>query len=1771
MKYPLLAFSLLLLVLNGAAQEILRPVQLKSGTLSKTRNLRNDLHLTDSLLKYRFRNKYYTLIQFTKLPDAAERQALAQEGILLYDYIPDNTFLAEVSDRVSPDQLKKNTIGGVYTLEARSKIAPALAKQLSQSTSPDPDKLIAVSFYGNIDKANAIAELKQTGARIEETKIQPAHVIFINADAATVQKIAALPFVAYVSSQQMKPVTLNYRNRGAHGINIISATAGRNLQGSNVTLGLGDDGNATAHLDLAARLINRNPAPSATHGTHTMGVMGGGGIINPKYKGMAPKATLVGQYFSDILVNAPYYVADYDMVLTNNSYHSAALGCAGQGDYDVLSSYVDAQLNSDLTLLHVFASGNDGGYTCSPYPASFATVKSGFQTGKNVLTVGAVDNGTYTIASFSSRGPVDDGRLKPEIVAGGFSIYSTIPTNSYVNAYGTSMSSPAVAGTLGLLYERYRQLNAGANPSAALIKAVACNGADDLGNAGPDFTFGFGNLNARNAVEALENHTYFNGNVANGGTQTFNITGVPAGTAQVKVMLYWNDPAAAPYASTTLVNNLNLTVTAPDLTVHSPLILDPSAVNVNNVAVEGTDNRNNIEQVVINNPPAGNFTVTVSGASVPQGPQDFVVAYQVIAPAVNLVYPYGEETWVPGEAEIIRWSASDNNTNTFTIEYSLDNGSNWTTISNSVAATARLYAWTVPNTPSNTALVRVSRNSTSYTGVSDYTFTILEQPAPTITSACAGYASLSWGAVTSATSYDIMMYKNGDMNVIASTTGTSYLLGGLNKDSTYWLSVRPVMGSTPGRRAIAQSIIPSGGSCASPTFDNDLSADLLVAPVTGRKYTSSQLGTIAPQVRIKNIGSTATSGTFNITYQVNGGSPITDNTTQTIAAGSTYTHTFGSAYDFSAPGTYTVKAWVDYGSDPSRTNDTLVTVVKHLQNDPISLSTPYTEGFESATAKAYSSATLGFDGLDRCDFYAGSSNGRARTFVNSGIARTGNRAITLDQQNNPSAINADSLITTFNLSNYSATDQLWLSFYYKNQGIDYSAGNNKVWIRGSETNAWVPVLTLPYNTADFGVYRAATPVNITETLANAVPAQTVSSSFQIKFGEHGYRSTNSVIIDGNLDDGYTFDDVTITLTTDDATIVQLINPSTSNVCALSNAQPVTIQVKNYSASALTNVPVSYQVDNGTVVTDTIPSMTAGQVLNYTFAQTANLSAYKQYSITTWVSYATDSYRTNDTLTTSFRTSPLITTYPYLESFESNDGNWYTAGLNSSWQWGTPAATIINKAANGTKAWVTNLTGNYNNNELSYLYSPCFNLSGLTQPVLSFSHIFRTEDNCNCDFHWVEYSTDGTSWTKLGSSGSGTNWYDNSLYQAWKISDTRWHVSSFDLPASIIGNTTVRFRIVMYADPGVTYEGLGIDDINVFDKAIIYSGADITSGLTQPVSGNNWIHFNSGGNRVVSINANGQNLGSTDVKVYINTGSVRNDGSQYYLDRNIVIQPTNAPTTPVSVRYYFLNTETNNLINATGCGSCSTISDAYAAGVTKYHGTVSEENGTLADNLSGIPAFITPSNVDVIPYDNGYYAEFQVSSFSEFWINSGGAGQNQPLPIVLGMFTATRNNETALLQWTTLQETNTGHFIIERSLDGVNYETIGTVTAKGNTTAENKYQFTDKQMATGINYYRIKTIDKDAKYVLSPVRSLNNNDNDFTISMLPNPVTKGVVYINTSVNCNRIELRDATGRLIKTVNVKGTANPLAVQHLSKGMYFITVVTDLGDKVEKLIIQ
>ncbi len=1733
------------------------PVRFAAGNFITGNNIQKQNFQKENLQASFFNNNFYVLVQFSKLPSLHVQQNLRNAGLNLETYLPGNAYLATVKNSFDFSQAGQSEIISINNIPSIYKIDGAFAAYRESNDNAD-QKLIAVSYFTSINKTAVIDELQKAGALIVPTKFTATDVIFIRVDLDKVNTIAALPFVSYISLQTLTDKILNYKSIGKHAVTSLLSPSGKNLSGNGIVVGVGDNSEiVTQHIDFTGRIINRIPFPFSFHGIHVSGTVAGAGLLDPKHNGMAHRATIVSQYFSDIITTAPTYVADYNMVVTNNSYTNADAGCPGDGAYDVFSNYIDKQMGDYEKLLHVFAAGNDGNLTCSPYPFKYATIKSGYQVAKNVLTVGAVDT-LYAAAAFSSRGPVNDGRLKPEIVATGYNILSTRHFFTYGTSSGTSMASPIVAGAATLLNEQYRKFNGGAIPQAALIKAVLCNTAEDLGNPGPDFTFGFGHLNARRAAETIENNRFYLSTVS----PSSNTIAVPAGARRLKVMLYWNDTAAAPNAASTLINDFDLTVVAPGNITHQPLILNASPAGVNNNAVEGVDRINNIEQVVINNPVAGNYNINVSAFALPFGPQEYVVTYQIDTNGVTVEYPFGEEKMVPGQSETIRWNAYGDEANTFTLEYF--DGTAWNLIDNNVAANVQYYNWVVPSTVSNNYLVRVSRNSSVYTDQSNFNFTVIGQPVVTATIPCDGFAQLDWPAITGATSYDIWQLKADTMAIIGNTTSLTYLIPGLNSATTYWFGVSAKNGIVNGRRSVSRSVLPSTGVCTLSIFDNNVKAVSIDAPVTGRQFTSSAL-TASEQIRftIKNLDNVATTGSYDLYYQVNGGAAIMESSSVAIAALATRQYTFTTTTNFSLPGMYTIKVWVKRTGDTQVLDDTTSVTIKHLPNALLTL--PVLDGFENALTKDYTLNTTGLDSIDRVDFKTNTVRGRARTFVNTGIALNGSKAITLDQFPYSATLNTDSLLMTYNLGNYISGQQLRLNFHYKNHGNENNP-NNKVWIRGDDTKAWVLAYDLIVNQAALGQYKHAA-ININDVLDTVVPAQPISSSFQIKFSQQGNTSANVPYPIIDQDDGYTFDDVGIIQAVNDIGITRIISPSVSG-CGTAGSQVISFEIKNYSSTTFTNVPVYYNVNGGGTVMETIVSLPPG-ITPHAFAVPVNLVVNTDYSFNFWLNEPTDNYRSNDSiLNYNFHVSPVISTFPYLEGFESNAGSWYSKGQNNSWQWGTPAKTIINKAANGSKAWVTNLTGRYNSNEISYLYSPCFNLSGLTQPVLSFSHIFQIEDGTPADYNWIEYSINGgITWTRLGTNGGGINWYnDPTGKNQWRTSLTTWHVASVNLPTT---GSNVRFRFVMSSDMGYNLEGVGIDDIHVFDKAAIYTGAPLT-GLTQAVSGSNWIHFNSGATRVASVNANGNNLGSTTVSVYPYTGIVRVNNNQYYVNRNIVIRPTTQPGSSVGVRFYFTDTEAKSLLAATGCGGCTVTRDPYELGVTKFSGTAAQENGTLADNTGGIYSFILPANTEIIPYDNGYYAAFTVNSFSEFWLNNGGVGAVNPLPVSLLSFEAIKQTKKVLLQWATENELNADKYIVERSGDGITYTGIGTVTAF-NSSNKNYYSFTDMQPFTGLNFYRLKMMDKDAGFRYSPVRKINFNNAGDDITVYPNPVINSKLFIASSGNLNRAVLFDAAGKTIKTWKLQGRNNTLDAAGIAKGVYQLRIFTDNAIYTEKIMIQ
>ncbi len=131
----------------------------------------------------------------------------------------------------------------------------------------------------------------------------------------------------------------------------------------------------------------------------------------------------------------------------------------------------------------------------------------------------------------------------------------------------------------------------------------------------------------------------------------------------------------------------------------------------------------------------------------------------------------------------------------------------------------------------------------------------------------------------------------------------------------------------------------------------------------------------------------------------------------------------------------------------------------------------------------------------------------------------------------------------------------------------------------------------------------------------------------------------------------------------------------------------------------------------------------------------------------------------------------------------------------------------------------------------------------------------------------------------------------------------------------------------------------------------------------------------------------------------------------------------------------------------------------------------------------------------VPFDKGYYAEFKVKDFSEFWLNTGGFERNTPLPVKMMEFTAQKAGGTdVLVSWKTASETNVDRYEIEvargnAALQASRFTKIGTVASAGNTTSIRTYNFTDNETEKfGPRYYRLKMVDVDGSFTYSPIRS-----------------------------------------------------------------------------------
>lgn len=838
-----------------------------------------------------FQRSGYVIIQFKTLPADADKGILEAAGIRLVDYIPNMCYTAVVKEDFQASVLQSKNARSVFVLSAEQKTVPALlAGNFPAYAVRQPGYVdVTLITYEKLPAAAIAASLSAMKAVILEDMPQ-FRSFTIRIPQAGAAQLVKQPYAQWIEFIDPPNQAENLLGRSLHRVNVLNDGV-RNLKGDGINVGIWDENEVSRHLDFSPtpRLnIMEATGVTSSHSTHCAGTIGGRGIINPKARGMAPNATIYSYNFNgNIQTEMSTAIPSLGLSVSSHSYGSTqTCGLNGAGvTYSATSRATDLNLNNFPGHLHVHSAGNSQ-TACT---GGWSTITASGKSAKNNILVANITT-AEALSGSSSCGPVQDGRVKPEISSFGTNVLSTYtPLNTYGTISGTSMATPGVAGTVSLLVQRYKQLNGNVAPLSTLIKNTVCNTAADLGNPGPDYRFGYGRLNALEAVRILEDNRYTIGTISTGGTNDMTIN-IPAGCVRLRVMLTWNDPAGTANANPALVNNLNLTV-INGATTNLPWILDPN--NPANNATKAVDNVSNIEQVTIDNPSATSFTVRVEGAAVPSGPQEYALTWFAEKPYIEVTYPNGSESFDPGVAETITWNNAGVTGNQ-TVEYSLDNGGNWTTISTTVPANTTRLSWTPPAANTSTALIRVS--SGSLTDASDANFRILGVPTNlnTTTTCAVGAVAFTWTAVSGATHYDLFKLNEatGFWETLATdVTGTAYTATGLTPGASMWFTIASKSSASGAVSEKALAINRVVSTTGLPALGNISGQNSICGAATAVPYSVAAVAGATTYTWTVPAGATIAGGQGSTNITVNYTAGSTGDITVVASAGSCQSNT----------------------------------------------------------------------------------------------------------------------------------------------------------------------------------------------------------------------------------------------------------------------------------------------------------------------------------------------------------------------------------------------------------------------------------------------------------------------------------------------------------------------------------------------------------------------------------------------------------------------------------------------------------------------------------------------------------------------------------------------------------------------------------------------------------------------------------------------------------------------------------------------------------------
>jgi len=916
------------------------------------------------LAQYPGKGVGYYIVQLAGPVTLSDVDALETAGLELFDYLPDFAFIVKMdaAQQAVVEALPAVRWSGIY--QPAYRISPVVMARASQ---PNVELELVVSAFRGASLSPIVAQITELGGKIvEQSETAWQGKLRVSLPATAVADVANVNGVRWVEpapnwklhnelSDNIMGVRDVWTTDGLYGAGQTVAVCDTGLdQGSTAPASLHDDfengsggSRVTTVLD---RVGDGGSDVNSGHGTHVAGSVLGNGDLSgatpsshtypeSAYAGMAPEASLVFQAVetnaTEGLDGIPF---DLNVLFAQAVTHGADLhtnswGSDASGGYTTDSEAVDQFIWNNKNYAILFSAGNAGVDGNSDGTVDLDSMGAP-GTAKNCITVGASENNrpslsntwyqgwpadfptnpvrddkmadnTNGLAAFSSRGPTDDSRYKPDIVAPGSFIISTRSSMATGNGWGTvdanymymggtSMATPLTAGALAVIRQFFTDKQ-GLTPSAALLKATLVNGATEMhpGQYGtgatqeipstrPTNVAGWGRVNVQNSVlptgSRVMTYTDNTTGLTTGNAHTYNYH-VVDGSEALNVTLAWTDYPGSVAAHGALVNDLDLTLTAPNGTTHYP----------NNAGAQA-DRTNNLVGIDIAAPATGWYTLTVTGYNIPHGPQPYAL---VIAGGLGA----GDTNTAPVLNTLPNQSLNSGQT--------LDNAIDlWAYASDSEDADAAL-TFSIINTPPAGLNITVDRDryidiapQASYSGSSAITVRVTDsggktaqqsfnvtvnappawQPIPAQWVPLAGYAHI----------VDLWAYASDSVDAHPALTfmigAQTPISAGLSIESNRYVNTTPHAGFA-GMVDVLVQVQDTGGLTATTSFQvivtsNNITPTLTLTQTQWKANNTQTLdlrtyaadrndGADGLTYTVQNVSTSSLTATINNTYQLN--------------------------------------------------------------------------------------------------------------------------------------------------------------------------------------------------------------------------------------------------------------------------------------------------------------------------------------------------------------------------------------------------------------------------------------------------------------------------------------------------------------------------------------------------------------------------------------------------------------------------------------------------------------------------------------------------------------------------------------------------------------------------------------------------------------------------------------------------------------------------------------------------------------------------------------